>query len=98
MNGSAGRGHAHTVRATTVPAGTRRPRGSPSFFTCFLQGTCSSWTPVLEKYLVSSSSHVPFHFCVAPSAPQSLSAPKREDHHLALNALPHWRAVSCAVH
>lgn len=74
---------------TVVPAGTYWVRGSPSLFACSLQSTCTviSWMPVMERYLISSSLPLPFHFCVASSVPQNPSAPKRKDCQLALNAL-----------
>lgn len=77
------------VGVTVVPAGTYWVRGSLSFFACSLQSTCTviPWMPVMEKYLISSSLPLPFHFYVASSVPQNLCAPKRKDCHLALNAL-----------
>lgn len=77
------------VRVTVVPAGTYWVRGSLSFFACSLQSTCTviPWMPVMEKYLISSSLSLPFHFYVGSSVPQNLRAPKRKDCHLALNAL-----------
>lgn len=77
------------VGVTVVPAGTYWVRGSPSLFACSLQSTCTviPWMPVMEKYLISSSLPLPFHFYVASSVPQNLRAPKRKDCHLALNAL-----------
>lgn len=83
------------VRVTVVPAGTYWVRGSLSFFACSLQSTCTviPWMPVMEKYLISSSLPLPFHFYVASSVPQNLRAPKRKDCHLALNAL--LEGISC---